>query len=244
MARFARVVVPGCPHHVTHRGNRGDQVFFDDAERRQYCVWLREYGDKHGLGIWAYCLMSNHVHLIAVPQNENALSKAIGNTHRRHSSWVNGKHGWTGHLWANRFFSTPMDSRHLWAAVQYVELNPLRAGLVEDPIDYHWSSARAHCGLSADTLLHEGRPFPGQVKDWHDWLLRSPDQALVHEVRVDTSTGRPCGSDRFVDRLEQRLGRKLTPAKRGPKPTKSGTSRPLNRGRNSQPVPVLNRGDS
>lgn len=224
MARFARVVVPGCPHHITHRGNRGDPVFYAVGERKQYCGWLREYADKHSLRIWAYCLMPNHVHLIAFAENSHSLARAVGHTHRRFSSWMNGRHGWTGHLWANRFFSTPMDAAHLWAAVRYVELNPVRAGLVDDPLEYRWSSAPAHCGQSSDPLLHRSRPFPGHIKEWKAWLLAGCNENLVHELRTDTATGRPCGSSEFVSLVEKKLDRRLRRERRGPKPR--GTRQP------------------
>lgn len=120
MARFARVVVPGCPHHITHRGNRGQEIFLTAGDRRQYCEWLGDYSHEHGLHIWAYCLMTNHVHLIAVPRDEQSLQRAIGYTHRRLARFINHRNRWTGHLWANRFYSAPMDPAHLWAAVRYV----------------------------------------------------------------------------------------------------------------------------
>lgn len=215
MARLARVVIPGCPHHITHRGSQGQEIFFTVGDREQYCSWLRDYSDRYGLSVWSYCLMTNHIHLIAVPRDGHSLSRAVGYTHRRFSRLINRRSGWTGHVWANRFYSSPMDERHLWAAVRYVELNPVRAGLAENPIDYRWSSARAHCGLAIDPLLSTARPFPGPIRDWCAWLLDHQDAELIADIRERTSTGRPCGSDRFVRRVEAQLDRRLRPSRPG-----------------------------
>lgn len=166
--------------------------------------------------VWSYCLMGNHVHLIAVGKERCSISKALGNTHRACSQLRNREAAVTGHLWANRFFSTPLDELHLWAAVRYVELNPVRAGLVRSATDYPWSSARAHSGLEADPLLDPGRPYPGPIGDWAAWLSAGLEEQTVDRLRRNTSTGRPTGSDNFVRQLEIRLGRRLRPRKRGP----------------------------
>ena len=130
MARLARVVVPGLSYHVTHRGNRRADIFVDDNDRVLYVGLMRDYAAKAGLGVRAWCLMSNHVHFVVVPEREGSLARGIGLAHRRFAAWQNARHGWLGHLWANRYFSTPLDETHLWRAVRYVERNPVRAGLV------------------------------------------------------------------------------------------------------------------
>jgi REP-associated tyrosine transposase len=130
MARLARIVVPGVPHHVSHRGNRRGDIFLRPEDRILYIETLKEYAVKAGMDIWAYCLMTNHVHLLVTPQAEDSLAKAIGIAHRRYAVRLNKLEGWEGHLWANRFFSAPLDESHLWTAVRYIERNPVRAGLV------------------------------------------------------------------------------------------------------------------
>ena len=217
MARFARVVVPGLAYHLTHRGNRGADVFFTPGDREVYQSWLGEYADAYGLEVWAYCLMTNHVHLLAVARERDSLAMAIGRTHMRFARWVNRRQGWRGHLWGNRFFSTPLDEPHLWQAVRYVELNPVRAGIVRRAEEYPWSSARAHCLGSADPLLSESRPFLGRVADWSAWLAQGLDLEAIAELRRNTSTGRPTGSPEFTARLEEQLGRMLRPRKNGRK---------------------------
>ena len=215
MARRARVVVPGCPHHITHRGNRGEAVFLRTEDRITYLDWLSNYSREHGLRIWAYCLMTNHVHLIGVPVELESLERAVGFTHRRYARAINRREGWLGHLWANRFHSAPMDGAHLWTAVRYVELNPVRAALVSEAPDYRWSSARAHATRTHDPYLSSVRPFPGPIRDWHAWLHSAADTESWENLRKCTSTGRPCGSDQFVRRVEKGTGRSLAPRRRG-----------------------------
>lgn len=219
MARMARVVVPGLPHHVTHRGNLRADVFLSDEERELYLRLLAGCAVDAGMDIWAWCMMTNHVHLIVVPREAESLRRGLGLAHQRYAAAVNARHQWTGHLWANRFFSTVLDNSHCWQAVKYVELNPVRAGLVERAEDYRWSSARSHGGLlSSDPLLSTESPFPGPITNWLGWLSAGLDEAVSDRVRACTYTGRPCGSAEFSRSLEARLGRTLLPQKRGPKP--------------------------
>jgi REP-associated tyrosine transposase len=223
MPRFARAVAIGYPYHLTHRGNRGGDVFFTPADRDRYREWLGEYGADYGLEVWAYCLMSNHVHLVVAPGRADSLAGAIGRTHMRHARHINRAQGWSGHLWANRFYSTALDTDHLWHAVRYVERNPVRAGMCGRAEDYAWSSARAHALGEADPLLALGRPFPdpARVADWSRWLAGEPPPEAVEMLRRCTGTGRPCGSDAFVERLETELGRPLAPRKPGRKPKRT-----------------------
>ncbi len=228
MARLARAVPLGIPFHLTHRGNRGDAVFHSDDHRREYLDDLARCCAGAGLAVWGYCLMTNHVHLVAVPSRPNSLARGIGRAHQRHARRVNRLNGWTGHLWANRFFSTPLDPAHLWAAIRYVELNPVRARLAGRAEDWPWSSTRAHAGITpAGPLLDPARPFGGErphpitgnPMGWADWLGLGLAETEEQKLRSATSTGRPCGSAGFVEDLERALDRPLAPAKRGRKPT-------------------------
>ncbi|MEW6617838.1 MAG: transposase [bacterium] len=141
MARIARVAVLGVPHHITQRGNRGQQVFFYREDYEYYIELRGEWCNRSGIEIWAYCLMPNHVHLIAVPKIEESFARGIGETHRRYSRMINLREGWRGYLWQGRFASFPMDGQHLLSAVRYVELNPVRVKMVESAWEYEWSSA-------------------------------------------------------------------------------------------------------
>jgi putative transposase len=162
MARIARVVVPGCWHHITQRGNRRQSVFFDDTDRAMYLSLLARHTRKHQVRIAGYCLMSNHVHLLAIPQSENGLARGLGWAHNDYARWFNLRRGETGHLWQNRFYSCVMDEDHQWEALRYVEMNPVRAGLVGDPADWPWSSAAVHTGC----------PDRTGIVDYADWRDR------------------------------------------------------------------------
>ena len=146
MLRVARIVVPGIPHHVTQRGNNRQEVFFVDDDRRFYLELLARQAQRFGLDVLGYCLMSNHIHLIAVPKREESLAKAIGRTHFLYTQYLHRLHGRSGHLWQNRFSSCALDEPHCWAALCYAERNPVRARMVRKAWRYRWSSAAAHCG--------------------------------------------------------------------------------------------------
>ena len=212
MPRIARVVIAGCPHHVTQRGNRGEDVFVNDHQRRRYMDLLASYGPKHGLAVQAYCLMSNHVHLIAVPDSEASLAGTPRPVHLRYAQEFNRQMELSGHLWQGRFYSCPLNDLHFWAAVRYVERNPVRAGLVERAEAYVWSSAAAHCGQGVDRLLSGNLPSLAAevgIADWAAWLRDLDDEEMLDRLRLCTRTGRPAGDRRFIARLERRLGRRL-----------------------------------
>jgi putative transposase len=217
MPRIARVIVPGMPHHVTQRGNMRANVFHSDRDRTHYLELLGEYSRKYAVRIWAYCLMSNHVHFIAVPISADSLARGFRDTHQTYAGWLNNRLGQSGHLWQGRFFSTVLDDSHLWAAVRYVERNPVRAGMVARAQDWLWSSAAAHCQGRVDELLSPiAMPWP--VPDWSAYLCEDEDETTIRMLRERTHTGRPCGTAGFVERLESLVGRLLRPRKRGPKP--------------------------
>jgi putative transposase len=217
MARLARVVAAGLPHHVTQRGNRRQPVFFGDDDYETYRTLLAEGCRAAGVAIWAYCLMPNHVHLILVPRDADGLRAALGEAHRRYTRHVNFREGWRGYLWQGRFASFPMDEPHLLACARYVELNPVRAKLARRARDWRWSSARAHVKGQDDGLVTV-RPLLELAPDWPAFLaegLNAPEHAAIQSSE---RTGRPLGAPRFIARLEKRLGRTLARGKRGPKP--------------------------
>jgi putative transposase len=193
-------------------------VFASDADRLAYLDFLGRYAARHGLAVWAYCLMTNHVHLVAVPLREDSLGLALRDAHTVYAMRFNRQTQSDGHVWQGRFNSCPLDEAHLWAAVRHVERNPVRAGLAARAEEYRWSSAAAHCGLAATGLLSGEFPPPGVVEDWSAWLTHEDDAAAVDRIRRQTNTGRPCGSAAFAERLEGLIGRSLRPARRGRKP--------------------------
>jgi putative transposase len=221
MGQVARVVVPGYPHHITQRGNRRQQTFFCEEDYRAYIDLMSEWCSKHGVDIWAYCLMPNHVHLIAVPQSIEGLARAIGEAHRRYTRRVNFREGWRGHLWQGRFASYVLDEAHLIAAARYVELNPVRARLVRVPGEYLWSSAAAHIAGQNDDLVKVA-PLLGMVEDWSAFLAEETATEHVELLRLHERTGRPLGSDEFIGHLEKTIGRRLRRKRPGPKRTIEG----------------------
>jgi len=222
MARLARIVAPGMPHHITQRGNRKMEVFFTEEDRQVYLGLLRKYAARHSLAVYAYCLMTNHVHLVGVPETEVALARTLRDTHSAYASYSNSREGTSGHLWQGRFFSTVLDEPHLWAAVRYVERNPVRAGLVQEAVDYAWSSAAAHARGVADEVLSSDFPPAGVTPGWEAWL-QAEDESTSAYLRRQTHVGRPSGSESFLDGLEQLLRRQLRPLPRGRKPKKVET---------------------
>jgi len=221
MARIARVVVPGSWHHVTQRGNRGQTVFFDDADRTLYLQLLMLYARRWSVRIAGYCLMGNHVHLIAIPFRENALARSLGRAHLDYARWLNLRRGETGHVWQNRFFSCPMDERHRWEALRYVEQNPVRAGLVSAAEAWRWSSAEAHTGGVDRSGILDMAEWERQwtATAWRRALASGiGDAAMEERIREATRTGRPAADEEFVRKLEADQGRCLCPRKRGPKP--------------------------
>jgi putative transposase len=206
------VVVPGVPHHVTQRGNRRQQTFFRESDYIVYRDLLAQFCDSCGVEILAYCLMPNHVHLVAVPPRPDSLRRALGETHRRYSSQVNRRQGWTGYLWQGRFRSCPMDERHTVAAVRYVERNPVRAGLAREPWEWPWSSARAHVDGEGDGLVRVA-PLLVHTGNWVEFL-RLPEGDL-EGLRKHSRSGRPLGDMPFVEKCERITCRDLKPRKVG-----------------------------
>ncbi len=216
MARIARVIAPGYPHHITQRGNRRQQTFFSDNDYETYIDLMSEWCKKHKVAIWAYCLMPNHVHLIAVPATEEGLRIAIGEAHRRYTRHVNFREAWRGHLWQGRFSSFPMDETYLYAATRYVELNPVRAQLVKEPWTYPWSSAKAHITGKDDKLVYVA-PLCERITDWKGFLSTGIPEKEMADLRKHERTGRPLGDEGFIKKLEGTLNRILCKQKSGRK---------------------------
>lgn len=212
MPRLSRTVFIGVPHHITQRGNRREDIFFTDEDREVYLSWLKEYCEKFGVEILAYCLMTNHVHLVAVPATDDGLQRVLKPLHMRYAQRINRAQGWKGHLWQGRFFSSPLDEAYLWAAVRYVERNPVRAGMKRRAEDYRWSSAAAHCGTHSDMLLSPksnwGKQFSA-IEDWSAWLAAGDEAEELQTLRRNVEKGLPCGSESFVQKLGRQAGRLL-----------------------------------
>jgi putative transposase len=208
--------MPGFPHHVIQRGNRRMNVFFTDHDCRAYLAMLRESSSRHRVDIWAYCLMRNHVHVVAVPATPSALSECFAEVHVRYTRRINRREGWQGHLWQARFGSSVMDEHYALAAVRYVERNPVKAGMVTHPWDYPWSSARWHVGMTRmNPLVRNDVWLRDRVGDWRAFLASPVDKEEVSRIERDVPVSRPLGSESFVAGLERETGCTLTRGKAG-----------------------------
>jgi len=213
MARMPRVVVPLIPHHITQRGNARRFILASPDERNVYLDLLQQAAALHEVSIIGYSLMSNHVHLVAIPQQPNALAAALKQTHGRYAAFWNARHGSSGHVWQGRFYSCPLDLTHLWLALRYTELNPVRAGLVRDPELWAWSSASAHCGRSQPPPWMHMRPWDARWTslNWRQYLSAGEVETDRVAIRQCTHTGRPLGAPPFIHSLELLTQRQLTP---------------------------------
>jgi putative transposase len=217
MARLPRVVIADLAHHVTQRGNARQVILDNDADRIAYLELLRQYSDLYRLSLLGYCLMSNHVHLIVIPRTTQALCQTLKQAHGRYASYWNARESSSGHVWQGRFYSCPLDDTHLWTALRYVELNPVRAGMVSAAEHWRWSSAAAHCipDTSDRTLEMERWRKRWTVAEWAEYLAAAESATDVSALRQCTHTGRPLGTAEFVARLEQTTLRRLAPRKGG-----------------------------
>lgn len=222
MPRIARVIATEYPHHVTQRGNNRATVFFDDQDRCTYLELLTKYSEKFSLQIWAYCLMDNHVHLLTVPEKDNSLARGIGLTNQVYTQYLNRKLNQSGRIWQNRFFSCLVDSdEYLWTVARYIERNPVKAGLAENAEDYDWSSAKAHLTFTKDDLLQSPSWLEEADRINYAEFILYNDETAENNLRKATRSGRPFGSDRFIDQMEFQLNATLRSRKPG-RPRKRG----------------------
>jgi putative transposase len=217
MARIARIVVPGYPHHVTQRGNRKQRTFFCPEDYSTYIHLLAAAKANADAEIWAYCLMPNHVHLVVIPHHEESLVALFKEAHRKYTRRINEVHGWKGHLWQERFHSVVMDESHLINGVRYVERNPVEANLCGKPEEWPWSSATAHLARTDDPLVTVA-PMLDRIQHWRSYLHMRQDESVIERIQKHSQSGRPLGTDDFIVELEAITGRNLTPGKRGRKP--------------------------
>jgi len=161
--------------------------------------------------------MSNHVHLVVIPRQAAAMANALKEAHGRYATYWNATHASSGHVWQGRFYSCPLDAAHLWEALRYAELNPVRAGLVARAELWKWSSAAAHCGLGEPDELLDMAPWREHwsVASWREFLSAGETESELAAIRQCTHTGRPLGTKEFVKRLEEATRRQLEPSKSG-----------------------------
>jgi putative transposase len=223
MPRIARIIAPGYPHHITQRGNNRATVFFDDEDRQIYLKLLEGYADKNHIQICAWCLMNNHIHLLAVPGTESSLARGIGLTNQMYTQYLNRKLKQSGRIWQNRFFSCVVENeQYLWAVARYIERNPLKAGLAELVEEYRWSSAKAHVATAHDPLLSGDSWLSVEEQSAYREFVCREDDETDSAIRKATNSGRPFGSESFIDTLEFQLNQALKPGKPGRPRKKTG----------------------
>jgi putative transposase len=223
MPRRNRIIVPGLPHHITQRGNGQKNIFDTDADRLVFLSLLGRYARQYALAIWGYCLMSNHFHLIAVPEREDSASNALGRLLADYARYLNVRRQSSGHLWQARYYSVPMEPGYCWKALAYVERNPVRAGMIDKAEQYRWSSAPSRLGLGSTPAWLELRTWRGQwtPQEWLRFLEdRATEAVMRDELREVMLGGYPLGQE-LVERLEGELGTRLHRGKAG-RPPKQG----------------------
>ncbi len=217
MPRIARIVIPKVPHHITQRGNNKQDVFRTVENRWFYLQCLKQECKNFGVSVLGYCLMSNHIHIVAIPETTKSLDKGIGRTNLRYTQYYNWLHGRSGHLWQGRFFSCAMDETHTVYSLRYADQNPALAGLVVRPWDYPWSSAAAHTGESDTSGLLDLDWWKKNFSstEWREILQQDIPESTDGLLRRHLRTGWPLGSDRFVEALEKQMNRRMRPKSGG-----------------------------
>lgn len=220
MPRITRVVVPNYPHHITQRGTNKSDIFINNKDYQYFLKLLNEWSDKTKSQVWAYCLMSNHFHLLITPDSSDGLGRYLHGVTFRYAQYFNSKYGRSGRLWQNRYFSCPVDKdEYLWAVVKYIEVNPVRAGIMKKPEEWKWSSAGEHIkGKTDNNIKLHNWLREEERKEYAKIILEGSQE---EKIRKATSTGRPLCGESFFDKLEAILNRDLRP-KKGGRPKKKG----------------------
>jgi putative transposase len=229
MARQPRSFVQGAVLHVIQRGNNREPVFAHEGDYRFFLRCLAKACREHGLLVHAYVLMTNHIHLLAMPLHEASLPKALQSVGRRYVQYFNFTYQRTGTLWEGRYRASVVDSeRYLLTCMRYIELNPVRAKLVADPAEYVWSSHCANARGAPDALVsrHElyerlGRSEAERQRNYRELFRAALGQADVDAIREATNKNWALGNDQFRKRVEELSGRRSAPKQRG-RPAKSG----------------------
>ncbi len=215
MPRSARVVIPGYLYHITQRGNYKQNIFEEDRDCVIYLKLIQEYSKKYAVEMYAYCLMDNHVHFIAKPKREESLARTFCVAHQRYSHYFHKKRGIRGHLWQERFYSCILHGSHLKHAIRYVENNPVRARLVGQAWDYHWSSAKAHLGQIYKIIeLSDMREYI-DFSSWREYLQEKENDEELKQIRKMTLKNSVLGPVEFIERVEKLLKREILSNPRG-----------------------------
>lgn len=215
MPRTARIVNPGYPHHITQRGNNKQAIFKCNYDRQLYLNLLKKYSCQCGCKVHSYCLMSNHLHLLLVPDQNASLARTMQKINTSYAQYINKKYDRTGTLWEGRFFSTVVDKEaYLWTACRYVEQNPLRAGIVDEAIKYKWSSARISSDLIKSNFVEPVWEKYLNKNEYIRLLAENIKEKEVKKIRESTSKGIPFGSKKFLRKIIKKCKKRKIPEKK------------------------------
>lgn len=209
MPKIPRLIGVNLPHHITQRGNHKHTVFYEEDDYIRYLKLFEHYRKKHNVSVLAYCLMPNHVHFVAIPERKDSFSKAINVSHMRYTQQLNKKRDMSGSLWQGRYYSCILDEPHVYHAIKYVENNPVRAGSVNKPWDWKWSSASAHIGKGKDIIVLSNTNKYMNVVDWKEYLYERQGIYMMTRLRTNTISGKPLCNDSYISELEKILGRQI-----------------------------------
>jgi len=223
VARLPRLFLPDCPQHVIQRGNNRMEIFRAREDYQQFIQWLGSAAQEYGVQIHAYVLMSNHLHLLATPKDDQALGRMMQSAGRRYVQYFNNRYDRTGTLWEGRYRATLVEStRYFMVCSRYIELNPVRAGLVADPAQYPWSSYQGNVGLSQDLLLtpHQeywalgNTPFDRHAA-YRAIVAQGLGQSEVDLIRQQTNKGWALASPDFVEKADPLASRRMVQKPKG-----------------------------
>ena len=224
MARENRACPAGVAQHLIQRGNNRQPCFGGTEDFKAYAHWLREAAERFRVAIHAWVFMTNHVHLLATPATEDGISRMMQHLGRRYVRYFNHVHGRTGTLWEGRLEACLVqDTAYLLHCYRYIELNPVRAGMVSDPADYPWSSYRVNAlGLESDLCTpHEIYCALGQGAErlaaYRGLFAAHVDDEPIADIREATRRGHALGDQQFAREMEARTGMRLRTGKPGPK---------------------------
>jgi putative transposase len=226
MARLPRLCLPGIPQHIIQRGNNRQVSFACDEDFAAYATWLEEYSRKYSVKIHAWVFMTNHVHLLVTPEDERGISDMMQSLGRMYVRYYNSAYRRTGTLWEGRYKSSIIDAEnYLLTCMRYIELNPVRAGMVQMPEEYAWSSYHANglgkgAKLWSPHLIYKelGRTVKNRTEAYRELFRHHLESELVGQIRKSVNQGMALGNDRFKAEIERLTGRRASVLKRGPKP--------------------------
>ena len=223
MPRKPRFYLPGVPVHIVHRGQSRDPVFFESQDYATYAYWVGEAAKRYDVRVHAFVLMTNHIHFLVTPSGAKNISLFMQFIGRRYVPYINHKYGRSGSIWEGRYKSSLVNAEEYFLTVmRYIELNPVRAGMVDVPGHYRWSSFCHNAGVREISFITPHRIYLELAKDIGDRIRAYQtlfagqiDPELMKRIAEAWQTGTPLGNDMFREKVEQKLSRKVGQARRG-----------------------------